>query len=206
MVLVPTDTPGLEVVREVPVFGRLEHAGGHPEVRLDGVRVPVSEPPRRTGRGLPDRAGAPRPGPHPPLHAPDRDGRACARADVRRALEREAFGGPIADQGIVRHRIAQARVRIDQARLLTLHAAARIDREGARAARDDIAAIKVVAPSTALWVIDQAIQVHGGAGVSDDTPLAMMWAHARTLRIADGPDEVHEMVIARRELARHPAD
>jgi acyl-CoA dehydrogenase len=112
----------------------------------------------------------------------------------------------VADQGIVRHRIAQARVRIDQARLLTLDAAARIDRFGARAARDAIAAIKVVVPSTALAVIDDAIQVHGGAGVSDDTPLAMMWAHARALRIADGPDEVHEMVIARRELARHDAD
>ena len=120
-----------------------------------------------------------------------------------RALDREAFGSPIADQGVVRQRIARARVAIDQARLLTLRAAARIDAEGARAARDDIAAIKIVAPATALRVIDDAIQVHGGAGVSDDTPLAMMWTHARTLRIADGPDEVHEMVLARRELDRH---
>jgi acyl-CoA dehydrogenase len=125
----------------------------------------------------------------------------CGRAEAR-----EAFGRRIADQGIVQHWIAQSRVRIDQARLLTLRAAWRIDHEGARAARDDISAIKLAAPAAALWVLDKAIQVHGGAGVSDDTPLAMMWAHARTLRIADGPDEVHEMVIARRELHRHRAE
>ena len=207
MILVPTDTPGFEVVREVPVFGRLEHAGGHPEVRLGGVRVPVTNLLGAQGEGF--RMAQARLGPGRIHHCMRLIGMAERALELmcRRAHEREAFGGAIADQGVVRHRIAQARVRIDQARLLTLHAAARIDREGARAARDDIAAIKVVAPSTALWVIDQAIQVHGGAGVSDDTPLAMMWAHARTLRIADGPDEVHEMVIARRELARHrPAD
>lgn len=205
MVLVPTDTPGFTVVREVPVFGRLEHAGGHPEVRLEGVRVPVENLLGASGEGF--RMAQARLGPGRIHHCMRLLGMAeralallCARAD-----EREAFGGPVSDQGVVRQRIAQARVRIDQARLLTLHAAARIDAEGARAARDDIAAIKVVAPSTALWVIDQAIQVHGGAGVSDDTPLAMMWAHARTLRIADGPDEVHEMVLARRELARQRA-
>jgi acyl-CoA dehydrogenase len=207
MVLVPTDAPGFRVVREVPVFGRFEHAGGHPEIDLDGVRVPVSNLLGVQGEGF--RMAQARLGPGRIHHCMRLIGMAERALELmcRRALEREAFGGAIADQGIVRHRIAQARVRIDQARLLTLHAAARIDREGARAARDDIAAIKIVAPSVALWVIDQAIQVHGGAGVSDDTPLAMMWAHARTLRIADGPDEVHEMVIARRELARHrPAD
>jgi acyl-CoA dehydrogenase len=207
MVLVPTDTPGFEVVREVPVFGRLEHAGGHPEIRLDGVRVPVANLVGGQGEGF--RLAQARLGPGRIHHCMRLIGMAERALELmcRRALEREAFGAPIADQGVVRHRIAQARVRIEQARLLTLQAAARIDRDGARAARDDIAAIKVVAPSTALWVLDQAIQVHGGAGVSDDTPLAMMWAHARTLRIADGPDEVHEMVIARRELARHrPAD
>jgi len=203
MILVPTDTPGFEVVREVPVFGRLEHAGGHPEVRLDGVRVPVSNLLGGQGEGF--RMAQARLGPGRIHHCMRLIGMAERALELmcQRALEREAFGGAIADQGVVRHHIAQARVRIDQARLLTLNAAARIDREGPRAARDDIAAIKVVAPSTAMWVIDRAIQVHGGAGVSDDTPLAMMWAHARTLRIADGPDEVHEMVIARRELARH---
>jgi acyl-CoA dehydrogenase len=203
MVIVPTGTPGLEIVREVPVFGRYDQAGGHPEVRLAGVRVPVGNLVGAPGDGF--RIAQARLGPGRIHHCMRLIGMAERALELlcTRALEREAFGQPVADQGIVRHRIAQARVRIDQARLLTLHAAARIDADGARAARDEIAAIKVVAPSTALWVIDQAIQVHGGAGVSDDTPLAMMWTHARTLRIADGPDEVHEMVLARRELARH---
>jgi acyl-CoA dehydrogenase len=203
MVLVPMDTPGLEVVREVPVFGRLEAAGGHPEVALREVRVPTEHLLGPQGEGF--RLAQARLGPGRIHHCMRLLGMAERALELtcRRALEREAFGRPIAEQGIVQHWIAQARVRIDQARLLTLRAAWRIDHEGARAARDDIAAIKVVAPSTALWVLDHAIQVHGGAGVSDDTPLAMMWAHARTLRIADGPDEVHEMVLARRELARH---
>ena len=203
MLLVPPSTPGFTVVREVPVFGRYDQAGGHPEVQLDDVRVPVANLVGAQGEGF--RIAQARLGPGRIHHCMRLLGMAERALELMcvRALEREAFGAPIADQGIVRHRIAQARVRIDQARLLTLRAAARIDAEGARAARDDIAAIKIVAPSTALWVIDEAIQVHGGAGVSDDTPLAMMWAHARTLRIADGPDEVHEMVLARRELARH---
>jgi len=206
MVLVPTDTPGFEVVREVPVFGRLEHAGGHPEVRLTDVRVPVANLVGEQGEGF--RMAQARLGPGRIHHCMRLLGMAERALELmcRRASQREAFGSKVADQGIVRHRIAQSRVRIDQARLLTLDAAARIDRYGSRAARDAIAAIKVVAPTTALRVIDDAIQVHGGAGVSDDTPLAMMWAHARTLRIADGPDEVHEMVIARRELARHRDD
>ena len=203
MLLVPPSTPGFTVVREVPVFGRYDQAGGHPEVQLDDVRVPVANLLGAQGEGF--RIAQARLGPGRIHHCMRLLGMAERALELMcvRALEREAFGAPIADQGTVRHRIAQARVRIDQARLLTLRAAARIDAEGARAARDDIAAIKIVAPSTALWVIDEAIQVHGGTGVSDDTPLAMMWAHARTLRIADGPDEVHEMVLARRELARH---
>ncbi len=203
MVLVPMGTPGLHIEREVPVFGRYDQAGGHPEVRLEGVRVPVSNLIGAQGEGF--RIAQARLGPGRIHHCMRLLGMAERALELlcARALDREAFGAPLAAQGLVQHRIAQARVRIDQARLLTLQAAARIDAEGARAARDDIAAIKVVVPSTALWVIDQAIQVHGGAGVSDDTPLATMWAHARTLRIADGPDEVHEMVLARRELARH---
>jgi acyl-CoA dehydrogenase len=203
MLLVPPSTPGFTVVREVPVFGRYEQAGGHPEVRLEDVRVPVANLLGAQGEGF--RIAQARLGPGRIHHCMRLLGMAERALELMcvRALEREAFGAPVADQGIVRHRIAQARVRIDQARLLTLRAAARIDAEGARAARDDIAAIKIVAPSAALWVIDMAIQVHGGAGVSDDTPLAMMWAHARTLRIVDGPDEVHEMVLARSELARH---
>ncbi len=203
MILVPMDTPGVQVVREVPVFGRLDGHGGHPEVRLDGVRVPAANLLGEAGAGF--RMAQERLGPGRIHHCMRLLGMAeralellCARADAR-----EAFGRRIAEQGIVQHWIAQSRVRIDQARLLTLRAAWRIDHEGARAARDDISAIKLAAPAAALWVLDKAIQVHGGAGVSDDTPLAMMWAHARTLRIADGPDEVHEMVIARRELRRH---
>jgi acyl-CoA dehydrogenase len=205
MVLVPPSTSGFRIVREMPVFGRHDQAGGHPEIHLEDVRVPVANLLGAQGEGF--RMAQARLGPGRIHHCMRLIGMAERALELTcvRALGREAFGGPLADQGVVRQRIAQARVRIDQARLLTLRAAARIDAEGARAARDDIAAIKVVAPSMALWVIDQAIQVHGGAGVSDDTPLAMMWAHARTLRIADGPDEVHEMVLARRELDRHRA-
>ena len=116
---------------------------------------------------------------------------------------RTAFGKTVAEQGVVRDWIAESRWRIEQARLLVLRTAWLIEKIGNRAARTEISAIKVVAPQTALWVIDKAIQVHGGAGVSDDTPLARMWAMARTLRIADGPDEVHNMVVARRELGRY---
>jgi acyl-CoA dehydrogenase len=203
MLLVPMDTPGLDVVREVPVFGRYDGHGGHPEVRLDGVRVPATNLLGDDGAGF--RMAQERLGPGRIHHCMRLIGMAERALELmcRRAVGREAFGRALADQGIIQHWIAQSRVRIEQARLLTLKAAWRIDHEGARAARDDISAIKVAVPAAALWVIDRAIQVHGGAGVSDDTPLAMMWAHARTLRIADGPDEVHEMVIARRELDRH---
>jgi len=203
MILVPMDTPGVEVVREVPVFGRLDGHGGHPEVRLAGARVDRSNLLGEAGAGF--RMAQERLGPGRIHHCMRLIGMAERALELlcARAQDRQTFGRPIAEQGIVQHWIAQSRVRIDQARLLTLRAAWRIDHEGARAARDDISAIKIAAPAAALWVLDKAIQVHGGAGVSDDTPLAMMWAHARTLRIADGPDEVHEMVIARRELRRH---
>ena len=122
---------------------------------------------------------------------------------VVRAKERTAFGGVIADQGVVQDWIAEARWRLEQARLLVLRTAWQLDTVGNRAARRDISAIKVVAPNTALWVLDHAIQVYGGAGVAQDTPLARMYALARTLRIADGPDEVHNMVVARREIGRY---
>jgi len=121
----------------------------------------------------------------------------------RRASERVTFGAPVASRANVQDWIAEARIEIDMARLLTLKTAWLIDTVGARHARTEIAAIKVAAPQAALRVIDRAIQVHGGAGVSDDTPLARMWAHVRTLRLADGPDEVHKMTIARRELRAH---
>jgi acyl-CoA dehydrogenase len=124
----------------------------------------------------------------------------------RRASERVAFGKPLAEQGVVRDWIAESRVRIDALRLLVLRAAWLIDTEGARAARVEISAIKVAAPQTVEWVIDKAIQTHGAAGLSQDTPLAALWAHARGLRFADGPDEVHRMVLARREIARVTED
>ncbi len=121
----------------------------------------------------------------------------------RRALAREAFGGPLARQGVVRERIAESRMAIEQARLLTLKTAWLIDRHGVAAARSEVAAIKVVAPRAALEVVDRAIQLHGGAGVGDDTPLAEMWAGLRALRLADGPDEVHVRSVARAELAAY---
>jgi acyl-CoA dehydrogenase len=206
MVLVPMDTAGVEVVREVPVFGRLDGHGGHPEVRLEDVRVPVANLLGPAGGGF--RMAQERLGPGRIHHCMRLLGMAERALELtcRRADDREAFGRPISEQGIVQHWIAQSRIRIEQARLLTLRAAWRIDHEGARAARDDVSAIKIAVPAAAQWVLDKAIQVHGGAGVSDDTPLAMMWSHARTLRIADGPDEVHEMVIARRELGRNRRD
>lgn len=123
----------------------------------------------------------------------------------RRALVREPFGQPLARQGVFQHWVAQARVRIEQTRLLTLKAAHLMDTVGAKAARLEVSAIKIAAPAMAEWVLDKAIQTHGGAGFTDDTPLAMMWAHARTLRVIDGPDEVHEMALARRELRRYEA-
>jgi len=122
-----------------------------------------------------------------------------------RALERTPFGKPIADQGVFQHWVAQARVRIEQARLLTLKTAHLMDTVGARGARLEISAIKLVAPSTAEWVLEKAVQTFGGAGFTDDTPIAAMWAHARTMRVLDGPDEVHEMALARRELKRYRA-
>ena len=122
---------------------------------------------------------------------------------VRRAQDRVAFGGPLADQGSVQEAIAESRLELDQARLAVLHAAWLIDRYGAQGARSEIAAIKVIAPRAALSVLDRAIQLHGGAGVSDDTPLAEMWAGIRTLRIADGPDAVHLRSVARQELRKH---
>jgi acyl-CoA dehydrogenase len=122
---------------------------------------------------------------------------------VTRAKERTAFGSTLADKGLIQEWIAEARWRIDQARLLVLYTAWLLDTQGNRVARREISAIKVVAPRTALWVLDHAIQVYGGAGVSDETPLARMWAFMRTLRIADGPDEVHNWALARREIGRY---
>jgi len=202
MILVPMDAPGVSIVRDVPVFGYHDR-GGHPVVRYDQVRVPASNLIAGEGEGY--MIAQARLGPGRIHHCMRLIGMAERAFDlmVQRAKARTAFGGPVSDQGVVRDWIAEARYRIEQARLLVLKTAWLIDTVGNREARTEISAIKVVAPNTALWVLDKAIQVHGGMGVSDDVPLARMWASARTLRIADGPDEVHNMVLARREIGRY---
>src|SRR5436309_1420027 len=204
MVLVPLDTPGVEVVRALPVFG-YQDQHGHCEIRLTDVRVPVSNMIGAEGSGF--LIAQARLGPGRIHHCMRAVGMAERGLELlcRRAVSRVAFGKELHRQGVIQQWIAESRMAIDQARLLTLKAAWLIDRHGPGApeARTEVAAIKVVAPRVALDVIDRAIQVHGGAGVSDDTPLAAMWAAARTLRIADGPDEVHVRSVARRELARY---
>jgi acyl-CoA dehydrogenase len=203
MILVPMDTPGVRVVRDLPVFGHYDGHGGHPEVEFVDVRVPAENLLSEEGDGF--MIAQARLGPGRIHHCMRAIGMAERAFDLmcRRALVREPFGGPIAQQGVFQHWVAQARVRIEQARLLTLKAAHLMDTVGNKGARLEISAIKIVAPTMAEWVIDKAIQTHGGAGFTDDTPLAMMWAHARTLRVIDGPDEVHEMALARRELKRY---
>lgn len=202
MILVPMDAPGVVVERSVDVFGYQER-GGHGEVSFRDVRVPASNLIASEGDGY--MIAQARLGPGRIHHCMRSIGMAERAFDlmVERARSRTAFGSRLADKGVVQEWIAEARWRIEQARLLVLKTAWMLDTVGNRAARREISAIKVVAPRTALWVLDKAIQVHGGAGVSDDVPLARMWAHARTLRIADGPDEVHNMVLARREIGRY---
>jgi acyl-CoA dehydrogenase len=206
MILVPMDTPGVRVVRELPVFGHYDGHGGHPEVEFVDVRVPAANLLAGEGDGF--MIAQARLGPGRIHHCMRLIGMAERAFDLmcQRALIRTPFGKPIAQQGVFQHWVAQARVRIEQARLLTLKAAHLMDTVGNKGARMEIAAIKIVAPEMAAWVLDKAIQTHGGAGMSDDTPLAMMWAHARTLRLADGPDEVHEMALARREIKRYLPD
>ena len=201
MVLVPVDTPGVEVVRSLPVFG-YQDQHGHGEVQLTDVRVPVTNLVGEEGAGF--AIAQARLGPGRIHHCMRGLGVAERALDlmVVRAKARVAFGRPLADQGVVREWVAQSRIAIEQARLLTLKAAWLIDTVGARQARAEIAAIKVVAPRVALDVLDRAIQTYGAAGVSDDVPLAAMWAAVRTLRIADGPDEVHLRDVARIELSR----
>jgi acyl-CoA dehydrogenase len=201
MILVPSDTPGVEVLRDVPVFGYHDR-GGHAEIRYNNVRVPASN--LIAGEGAGYMIAQARLGPGRVHHTMRAIGMAERGLElmVARAKERDAFGGPIARQGVVQDWIAEARWRINQARLLVLYTAWKLDTVGNREARREISEIKVVVPRMTLWVLDKAIQVHGAAGVSDDTPLARLWAAARTLRIADGPDEVHQMVIARREIGR----
>jgi alkylation response protein AidB-like acyl-CoA dehydrogenase len=205
MVLVPLDTPGVEIRRMLPVYGDYDAPHGHGEVHFKSVRVPASNIIAGPGMGFEIAQG--RLGPGRVHHCMRCVGAAEAALElaVRRAASRTAFGKPLSDLGGNRERIAEARLAIDQARLLTLYAAWKIDREGSRAAAAEISAIKVVVPRMLQRVVDDAIQLHGAAGLSGDTPLAGFFAQGRSLRIADGPDEVHLQVIARLELAKHGA-
>jgi acyl-CoA dehydrogenase len=202
MVLVPRDTPGLEIVRHIPVFG-YQDQHGHSEIVFTDVRVPVSNLLGEQGGGF--AIAQARLGPGRIHHCMRLIGMAerAVEAMVRRANARVAFGKPLAEQGVVREQIATSRIEIEQARLLVLKTAWLIDRHGARGARTEIAAIKVVAPRVACAVVDRAIQIHGAGGMSDDFPLAYFYAWARALRMADGPDEVHLRTVAREELRRH---
>jgi acyl-CoA dehydrogenase len=201
LVLIPMDAPGVNIVRSLPVFG-YDAGHGHCEIAFADVRVPTSNLLGQEGGGF--LIGQARLGPGRIHHCMRAIGMAERALELmcRRAHARTAFGIPLSKQGIIRDWIAEARVRIEQARLLTLKAAWMMDTSGKDKARMEISAIKVAAAELATWVIDRAIQVHGGAGVSDDFPLAAMYAHARTLHIVDGADEVHKMVIAREELHR----
>ena len=201
MICVPTDTPGFNLVRPISVMGH-DGGPGHCEIRYEECRVPKENLLGERGAGFAvaqDRLGPGR------IHHCMRAIGTAERAHemmCRRANERTAFGGPLGEKQFVQESIAASRMEIDQARLLTLYAAWKMDTEGKRAARQAISAIKIVAANMVMDVLDRAIQVHGSLGMTDDTPLAIMWRFSRMLRLADGPDEVHKMVLARRELNR----
>jgi acyl-CoA dehydrogenase len=201
MILVPRETPGVQILRHLPVFG-YQDQHGHSEILFEDVRVPATNLLAGEGDGFMIAQARLGPGRiHHCMRALGMAERALGLM-VDRAKSRVAFGRPLAEQGTVREEIARSRMQIDQARLMVLKTADLIDKFGAKGARTEIAAIKVIAPNVALDVIDRAIQVHGGAGVSNDTVLARFYASARTLRIADGPDAVHIRSVAREELAR----
>ncbi|MCC7067522.1 MAG: acyl-CoA dehydrogenase family protein [Burkholderiales bacterium] len=203
MILVPADTPGVTVVRPLNVFGYDHAPHGHCEILFENVRVPVANILLGEGRGFEIAQGRLGPG---RIHHCMRSIGVAERAlelMCKRLASRVAFGKPVAAQSVWHERIAEARCMIDQARFLTLNAAWMMDVAGNKVAKQQIAMIKVVAPSMALQVVDWAIQAHGGGGVSDDFPLAGAWANLRTLRFADGPDEVHRNAIAKMELGKY---
>jgi acyl-CoA dehydrogenase len=205
MILVPLGAPGVTTVRTLSVFG-YDEGEGHCEMVFDDVRVPAGNLLVGEGEGFAIAQGRLGPGRiHHCMRLIGMAERAVALM-CRRVVERHPFGRPLSEQGVVREWIARSRLEIEQARLLTLKAAWLMDTVGNKAARGEIAMIKIVAPSMAARVIDRAIQAFGGAGVSQDTPLAQHYAHARALRLADGPDEVHLASLARLELARQLDD
>ncbi len=206
MVLVPRDTPGVEIVRPLTVFGYDDHShGGHAEVAFTDVRVPVTNLIGEQGQGF--AIAQARLGPGRIHHCMRSIGLAEKAIELMcdRASTRVAFGRPLADQGVVREWIAESRVRIEQLRLLVLKTAWLMDTVGNKGAHTEIQAIKIATPHTVQWILDKAIQAHGGAGLSQDFPLAQLYAGVRTLRFADGPDEVHRSALAKAELRRRAA-
>ena len=201
MILVPADAPGVHVTRHLPVFGYDNAPHGHMEIALQDVRVPAANVLLGEGRGFEIAQGRLGPGRiHHCMRLIGQAERALEKM-CKRATQRVAFGRPVADQGVTRERIAESRILIDAARYMVLNAAWKMDTVGNKQAQKEIAMIKVFAPNVACQVIDWAMQVHGGGGVSDDFGLAYAYAHARTLRFADGPDEVHRNQIAKLEIA-----
>jgi acyl-CoA dehydrogenase len=204
MILVPRDTSGLTVVRPMSVMGYDDRDhGGHAELSFDGARVPVANLVGAEGDGF--AIAQARLGPGRIHHCMRSIGVAERAVELMcaRVSSRTAFGRPLSEQGVIRDWIAESRVRLEQLRLLVLKTAWLMDTVGNKGAHTEIQAIKVATPAMAEWVIDKAIQAHGAAGVSQDFPLAHLWASARTLRFADGPDEVHKRSLARRELRRY---